>query len=200
MAYLLIPLLAAFAAVLTPAPAAGEPSLDTVREVALAHAGLDTPPDRWSARSRWRNAVPQLRATFGRLDQWDEQVRFDEWLATDDDGAIIFDAAKNQDESGRRTRFDVTVQATLDLGGLVFDPHELVSAREERARLDARYRLVELVHATYLERRDAVEDLARLQGDARHHLRRRIRRLEARLDGLTGGWFSTQLDQDGGPR
>lgn len=170
--------------------AAAEPTVAEVRRAALRYAGLDRRPDRWSARARWRHLLPRLQATAGRIDQVDDNVQFDEWLTHDGDASLLYDSARNQNEDNHRSRGDFTLRATVDLNGLLFDDAELAAAREERARLDARRELVAAVHAAYFEHLAALDALRAATPGERRAKALRVRQLEARLDGLTGGWYA----------
>lgn len=196
MRYALFWLLAAGFVLQSPNAAAVEPTVDEVRSVALRHAGLHRRLDRWSARARLRHLLPEVTVEVGRIDQRDDNVQFDEWLIRDAADALIWDSARNQNEANHRLRTDYTIRATIDLGGLVFDPVELGAAREGRAQYDARLELTSAVHDAYFERLAAIDDLRATdtnKADLRRAAARRVQRLNARLDALTGGWFAHRL-------
>lgn len=184
---------------LAPAPAnAGEPTVDQVRTAALQYTGLHRSTDRWSARSRWRNLLPRVTAYAGWLEQTDDTVQFDEYLSRDGDGNLLFDRAHNGNDHDERARLNYTVRATVDLAGLIFDRAELSAAREERARITHRQQVIEAVHDAYFRRLALRDELQNADPTQRRELALAILRLEARLDGLTGGWFRRELE--GGAR
>ena len=179
----------------TGARAQGEPDVPDVREVrekALRYANLHRAPDRWSARSRWRNLVPEITATVGWIDETDEGTAFNEYLTRGSGGELLFDTARTTNDSTQKFRVHYSVRAMIDFRGLVFDRHELAAAREARDQAEHRRELVALVHDAYFERMALLEALRadRTPDPARA---RRLQMLDARLDGLTGGWFTTQL-------
>lgn len=176
-----------------PRPAAAEPPVAEVRQRALEYADLDRSLDRWSARARWRHLLPRVTAKVGGLDQLDESTDFDEYLSRDSSGDLLFDAARTANDRKERGRLDWEVRAVIDFRGLIFDRAELQAARETRIRAGERRELVERVHHTYFERRELLRRLRDAEPDDRREIAARIVLLEARLDGLTGGWFSASL-------
>lgn len=179
------------------AAVAGEPTVDEVRAQALQYAGLDGEPDRWSGRARWRNLVPRFSATVGWVEDDSFGTTFYEYLSRDAEGDLLFDAARTTNDETQKDRLYYSVRAWVDFRGLVFDPAEIQASREGRIRADRRQALVTMVHETYWERLALLDELAASPNEGRR-IRRRIRMLEARLDGFTGGWFGRRL-VGGGP-
>lgn len=183
-----------FLCALTSVPAhAAEPSISEVREEALRYAGLDRKLDRWSRRARLRHLLPRVSATVGGLQQLDESTEFDEYLSRDSNGELLFDAAKTGNDRKDRGRLDWEIRAWIDFRGLVFDPAELQAAREARIRAGERRTLVAQVHDAYFRRRTLVEQLRQADPEERRAIASDLVRLEAELDGLTGGWFTVAL-------
>lgn len=176
-----------------------EPSVREVQRAALEHAGLEAEASKgWSRRARLANLVPHLEGELAWLDQQDAQRRYEEEVGATDDGALRREALDNQYEDDDRFRRVYSIEAELELGGLVFDSDEVSAARELRKQQEARRELIAVVTDLYFERRK--KQVIRLVTDpdwrSRLDLVLEIERLSARLDGLTGGWFRRQIDSD----
>ncbi len=168
-----------------PRIAGADPTVDEVVDRTLHHAGIEGDVDRWSTRSRLRNLMPRLSGTLGGWDEVDRDSGVTEYLTSDADGALLFDTARTDSGNGEKQRIFWSLRATVDFGGLVFDSAEIAASREARARVLLRVRLVDEATRTYFAWLEAGEDVATK------------RRSRARLDGLTGGWFSRALDEGG---
>jgi len=177
---------------------AAEPTVDEVREIALHYAGLDGEPDTWSGRARWRNLVPRVSATVGWVDEDNARTAFNEYLTRDAQGDLLFDSARTNNDESHKDRLYYSVRAWIDFRGLIFDPAEIQASREARARSARREALVAMVHETYFERVALHDSLDGTSDDASRD-ERRIRMLEARLDGFTGGWFTRRITDGGAP-
>ncbi|MFB6351497.1 MAG: hypothetical protein ABEN55_05365 [Bradymonadaceae bacterium] len=174
-----------------------EPSVRAVRDAALEHADLEeSAVGNWAARARWSNLLPELKGEIAWLDQRDEEFRYSEDIEANDNGRLERESAENRVYQDTRFRRVYSIEAELDLGGLVFDRDELSASRERRKRELARRKLVARVTDLYFERRKKqILRLAAPPDDWRKRLDLvlAIDRLTARLDGLTGGWFRNQL-------
>ena len=177
-----------------------EPPVRDVRRVALRHAGLEKAGDaRWEARARWSNLLPEVGGDVAWLDQRDETFRYTEDIEAQESGRLRRDSARNRFYEDTRLRRAYGVDAEIDLGGLIFDRDELSASRERRKREFARRKLVALVTDLYFDRRK--KQILRLAAPPtgwrkRLDLIMEIDRMTARLDGLTGGWFRKQLEED----
>lgn len=176
----------------TTAAQAAEPTVDEVRAAALTHAGLNGTLDGTRKRTRLRHLLPRVTARVSVLTQDDTDIEFEEFLSRDATGELLFDAARNENATSMRDRYVYSIQATMDLRGLIFDDDELAAARHSRALFDSRARLVEAVHLAYFRRLALVDEL-RGATENRRKLAHEVLALEARLDGLSGGWFSRKL-------
>ena len=178
-----------------------EPSVVAVQEAAMRYAELEKPDGRgWRARARLANLVPEVGGEIAWLDQTDAELRYSEDIETQESGRMYRESAENRFVDDQRLRVVYSVDAELDLGGLIFDRDEIGAAREARHRESARRKLVARVTDLYFERRKKqILHLAAPPADWRQRLDLliEIERLTARLDGLTGGWFRKQLAEGG---
>jgi len=174
-----------------------EPSIRATQAAALDHADLKGAGDgSWAARARWSNLFPEIKGEIDWLDQRDEEFRYTEDIEAGGDGRLERDSARNRLYQDSRVRRVYSLEAEIDLGGLIFDRDELSAARERRKHESTRRELVARVTDLYFERRK--KQILRL-ADPPTDWRKRLdlilelERLTARLDGLTGGWFRDQL-------
>lgn len=178
-----------------------EPSIRATQKAALRHAGLaEADARKWAARARTANLIPELQGEIAWLDQRDAELRYSEDIETAESGQMYRDGAENRFVDDERLRVLYSLEADLDLGGLIFDRDEIAASREVRRRELARRKLVGLVTKLYFERRKSqVLRLAAPPKNWRERLEQllTIERLTARIDALTGGWFEGQLRRSG---
>ena len=174
-----------------------EPSVREVQRAALRHGSLDDMSlQKGRARARWSNLIPIVDGEVAWLGQRDTEFDFQEDLATTEEGRLRHDDARNEYGDDERRRRSYSLELEFDLRGLLFDDAELDVMRESRERLEARGERVVTVTKLYFERRKRqVERILTPRSKWRKQLDLvlAIRRYTARLDALTGGWFSEQL-------
>lgn len=183
-----------------------EPTVRDVQRAALEHAGLDaSAPKSWAGRARLANLIPDLDGEIAWLDQRDIERRYREEIESVESDTLHPDSADSRYQNDERFRTIYSIEAELELGGLVFDSDEVYAARELRQQQTARRKLVAAVTDLYFERRK--KQVLRLATPPRQWRKRldlvlATERLTARIDGLTGGWFrrhleSNRSDEDG---
>ncbi len=175
-----------------------EPSVRDVQNAALRHADLRRDDESgWAGRARLSNLFPEVDGEIAWLEQRDEDLRYSEDIEPREESDGMYRSqAENRLTEDSRLRRAYSIDASIDLGGLVFDRDELSASREKRQREVARRKLVEQVTDLYFERRK--KQILQLADPpdgwrSRLDLLLEIERLTARLDGLTGGWFRRQL-------
>ncbi|QDG49771.1 hypothetical protein FIV42_03165 [Persicimonas caeni] len=178
---------------------ASEPSVAQTRSAALRANGYSRGDlDEWSSRARWSHLLPDVEGEVAWLDQRDKEARYREDLETAETGAMYRDSARNDFVDDTRLRTIYAVELEWDLSGLIYDKSEPTIAREVRRRRDARRELlVEVGEAYYLRRRYLTELILTptTEWKKRIELRLEADRQTARLDALTGGWFSRALSK-----
>lgn len=176
-----------------------EPSAREVQRAALRDAGLDPEvPKGWASRARWANLVPDLEGEVAWLEQTDRQLEYDEDFEFESSAELDPDSADHGFEEDERSRRKYSLEAEVELGGLVFDRDEIYAAREVRQQQTTRQKLISTVSDLYYERR--MKQVLRIVTPERKWRKRlklavTIEKLDAKLDGLTGGWFSRQLPE-----
>ncbi|RAL25404.1 hypothetical protein DL240_04115 [Lujinxingia litoralis] len=182
-----------------------EPTVTQTHTAALAHLNIRAPDlDRWTRRARLSNLLPQIQGQVAWLDQHDLQNRYRENIQADEAGDYQRDYAQHYLYDDTRSRTLFSLRLSLDLSQLVYTPQEMVIQREVRARWKHRDELLHTVTQAYFaRRRHQLRDMLLPPTSPDEALTRHIelQSLTARLDALTGGWFSEQLrDAQGGAR
>lgn len=178
-----------------------EPDVREVQRRVLNHRNIDDErPDRWTRRARLSNLLPRLRGRVRWLDQRDEQQRFREDLETDEEGEDIQrDRTQHRWRDDLRLRYDYSLRVDFRLSELVYSSDEMAIQREIRHRWRTRDEAVERVTDLYYERRRLqLEHELFPEDDPELMLDRllEIDALTARIDAMTGGWFTRQLDRE----
>ncbi|TXD39268.1 hypothetical protein FRC98_02390 [Lujinxingia vulgaris] len=182
-----------------------EPTVAATHRAALQHLEMGAPDlDHWTRRARLSALLPQVQGQVAWLDQHDLQNRFRENIEADESGTYQRDYAQHYLYDDTRSRTLYSLRLSLDLSQLVYTPQEMVIQREVRARWKHRDDLLRTVTETYFaRRRHQLHDMLLVPDSDEEALARHleIQALTARLDALTGGWFSKQLQlAQGGKR
>lgn len=179
---------------------AHEPTVDDVQRHVLRRRQLrDDDIDPWTGRARFAGAIPQIQGQISWLDQRDQRNRFRENITANDAGFYEPNYAQNYMYDDLRLRAIYSLRLTFDLGKLAFSSRELAIARQVQDRHRAADDAVEEVTELYFARRQRqVEELLQRDDDLERALARRleIESLTARIDALTGGWFSEQITEE----
>ncbi|RDV39656.1 hypothetical protein DV096_03575 [Bradymonadaceae bacterium TMQ3] len=184
---------------------AHEPTVADTHQAALRHLEMGAPDlDHWTRRARLSALLPQVQGQVAWLDQHDLQNRFRENIEADENGDYQRDYAQHYLYDDTRSRTLYSLRLSLDLSQLVYTPQEMVIQREVRARWKHRDDLLRIVTDTYFtRRRHQLYDMLLMPDSEEEALARHleVQALTARLDALTGGWFSEQLrSAQGGDR
>jgi hypothetical protein len=173
---------------------ASEPTVAEVRQASLRASGYGSGDlDQWSSRARWAHVLPEVQGEVAWLDQRDKESRYREDIDTNEQGQMLRDSARNDFIDDSRLRTVYAIELEWDLSGLVYDRSEPTIAREVRSRRKARTELlIEVGEAYYLRRRYLMELMLTPESNWRKRMELRLEanRQTARLDAMTGGWFS----------
>ncbi len=159
---------------------AGEPTVESLTVAAVREAELS--PERmrsWMRRVRLAPLLPQVSVRLDRGVQYDES-----W---DDGPTGEKRSVDTDDDTGWR------VQATWDLGRLLFEPNEIGVAREGMNLVELRHEVLREIVRLYFERRRLqVEAVLEPDAPAERAVAReaRIREIESAIDAMTGGAMS----------
>ena len=191
---------AASAQSLTPTPTtSAAPELGDVHRAALRFHGLDGDLDRWSRRARLTGLVPSIELQAGWRGQQDRETTYREDQRFDALGAASIasrDQVRNELDHGSSSQQTYGIKLRLDPGALIFDQRELQSSRHAHQLALHRSRLLDRISDLYFERERARTEHARCRprsSDTCHLLLIDVRHHDARLDALTGGWWSEHL-------
>lgn len=168
----------------------GEPTVRAVQQAALRYAALS--PEIFKGmrtRSRAQAALPQLT------------VRVTKDLDTEDRSLTRYgesDSALPQNISATITNGDdlqLYAEARWKLSESVFNYQETAVMRENRYSAKERQKLLQTVTQVYFERKRALIKLKPTKpgSEAAELAKLKIAQIEAELDALTGGWFTSQL-------
>jgi hypothetical protein len=166
----------------------GEPSFEAVLDAAVSYAGLDPgAEERIASDAAWAALLPDVRFTVRR--SWERDQSLD----------LAHDA---RDDYGIDTDDDLsfTVSAQWDLADLVAPPTAVAARRlaldAESSRRALRLQVAQL-HFERLRLRLQWASVPPDDVSARADIAFAIAERTARLDALTGGWFSAVLGRGG---
>ncbi len=166
-----------------------EPAIRDVQKKAAAYAAAHPAEvDGWRTRARKAHWLPELRLSIGRDQKSD--INQTTTSGTGDPRAT----------TGTDEHMEMDVRLRWELNKLVYAPTEVQLRRETVAASRQRDTLVAEVTKLYFERRRAQVRLLldeHLDVEARVKQELKVAELTAYLDGLTGGWFSSQLKKSG---
>ena len=161
-----------------------EPGVRAVQKKAVGYAAAH-PTEGRARKAHW---LPVLRLSVGR-DQKND-INQTTTSGTGDPRAT----------TGTDEHLEMDVRLRWELSKLVYAPTEVQLRRETVAASRQRDTLVAEVTKLYFERRRAQVRLLmdeHLDVEARIKQELKVAELTAYLDGLTGGWFSSQLKKAG---
>lgn len=168
-----------------------EPTLRQLEMAALKYASLD-PQEiiRWKSKAKWAKALPQLMVGYQQriVNQINNTIQ-DSISVTGSNVTI----GPPQSQSDQNDNFNqgFEIRATWALDEVVFNKDSLSISSEARYRTLMRSQVLDELHQTYFERKKI---LLREEGKKREELtpilQLQLEALEAKLDSLTGGYFS----------
>ena len=168
----------------------GEPTVRAVQQAALKYSALS--PEIFKGmrtRSRAQAALPQLTVRVTKdLDQEDRALtRFGETNNTQPQN--ISATVTNGDD------IQLYAEARWKLNESVFNYQETAVMRENRYSAKERQKLLQTVTQVYFERKRALLKMKPTKpgSEAAQLAQLKIAQIEAELDALTGGWFTSKL-------
>lgn len=163
------------------------PQPQAVCDQAISHAELEGALDNWSGRANARHLLPEIEAEVAVTDTRGVTDNFRETLTPSDSG-FIPKSLQTTTDNDNTERFALKFRATFDFKGLIFDPQEIraeVVSRDRAAERDLRCMQVIDLYFDWWALRFRQESKPTDAVDQA--------RLQAKLDVLTGGWFTKQL-------
>ena len=168
----------------------GEPTVRAVQQAALRYSALG--PEIFKGmrtRSRAQAALPQFTVRVTKdLDQEDRALtRFGESNNTQPQN--ISATVTNGDD------LQLYAEARWKLNESVFNYQETAVMRENRYSAKERQKLLQTVTQVYFERKRTLLKMkpAKPGSEAAQLAQLKVSQIEAELDALTGGWFTSQL-------
>lgn len=156
------------------------PTVEAVVDAALHHAGLRLAQVRsWRRRLTWAGLLPRISGRVARSSSWSE-------------GWDLGPRQSGQDvDSHLALRWEV--RATWDLSRLMFDTRELSISRRSSQIGQERRKLVQHVIQLYYERCSLLHLVRHRTALEEDPQRRRLLRVRALLNALTGGVLAKEL-------
>lgn len=158
-------------------------------------ARLPAEHDRWTTRVRAAGWMPELDVSIHRRLGWNQDSRFKEQLGRVDD-RLEFKTAQTDSLDGEDDQWTFEVSLRFDLQRVIFSRDEFAADETARKNLILRHDLCDRALQLYFSWRESSR-LARVGFHDDRVLHAEARDLaQARIDALTGGWFSTVLKQE----
>lgn len=170
---------------------AAEPTLRQLESAALKYSSLDPQEvGRWKSKAKWAKALPQLMVGYQQriVNQINNTIQ-DSISVTGSN--VTVGPPESQSDQNDNFNQGFEIRATWALDEVVFNKDTLSISSEARYRNLMRSQVLDELHQTYFERKKI---LLREEGKERKEfspmIQLRLEELEARLDSLTGGYFS----------
>ena len=186
---------------------AHEPTLDEMIDAARLYAGYDDKHlQSINSRARLAASLPRVELSYRRLLVQDQGIGWGmggiQGLEVLDEIADFYGDIYDQDPLYFRARDSSLALLTLrwNLDNLILHKDQITISREQGRNSKAEHKLVLRVIKTYNARLRALRKvLLRRSRDKKQEIKRLLRLLEytAKLDGLSGGYFSRQARQRG---
>lgn len=165
------------------------PSIQEVYAQALRYANLEPATvKKWERALRKAPLLPRFQFRFDRRFQDNVNVNLEDTVNVNSTGVTVGPTSQTQVQDANDD-LNFEVRAVWYLDQLLFSPEDLEVSAEGRGLAKDRERLLNQVRKYYF-------DWRRLNSEPRPK-RLELEEIVAALDGLTGGWFNTQIG--GGP-
>lgn len=177
------------------AQTAEEPTLRQLEVATLKYSSLD-PQEvmRWKSRAKWAKALPQVMVGYDQkfVNQINNTIQ-DSISVTSSNITVGPPQAQLNQNNNLNQGFEA--RATWSLDELIFNKDSLSISSESRYRTLMRSQVLDELYQVYFERKK----LLLREGDKRREefsstIQFRLEELEARLDSLTGGYFSKAIE------
>lgn len=161
------------------------PSMQEVYEQALRYAHVEPAMvKKWEHALRKAPLLPRFQFRFDRRLQDNVNVNLEDNVNVNSSGVTVGPTSQTQVQDANDD-LNFEVRAIWYLDQLLFSPEDLEVSSEGRALAKDRERILNQVRKYYF-------DWRQLQ-TAPHPRRLELEEVVAALDGMTGGWFTTQI-------
>jgi hypothetical protein len=168
-----------------------EPTLRQLERAALRYAGMDPAEAvHWKSRARWAPALPKVLVGYEQKSAVQVNNTIQDSISVTSSGISIGppDSSFHQDDDFNQ---GFEVRATWNLDELIFNKDSLAISAESRYRTIVQTQIIEELHQTYFERKKFLLREGERKPEEFPAIKRlQLEELEARLDSLTGGYFS----------
>ncbi len=166
---------------------ATEFSLHQLEKAALTYAGIDPQEVRsWKSHAKWAAALPKVLVGYDQKSSAEINNTIQDSISVSSAGVTVGPPDSSLDQNNDFNR-GFEVRATWDLGELVFNRDNLSISSESRSRTIVRNQVLDELHQAWFERKRL---LLNMSDSPSPTAKLKLEELEARLDSLTGGYFS----------
>lgn len=168
-----------------------EPTLHQLERAALTYSGTDPQEIRhWKSRARWAAALPKVMVGYDKKAYTQINNTIQDSVSVSSSGVTLGPPETKLDQNDNLNR-GFEVKATWDLSELIFTNNSLAISSESRYRTMVRGQVLEELHQVYFERKKILlkEEGKKIE-DMSQMTRLHLEELEAKLDSLTGDYFS----------
>ncbi len=170
---------------------AEKPTLHQLEVAALKYASLD-PQEviNWKSRIKWAKALPQVTVGYEQrlVNQINNTIQ-DSISVTS--SSITVGPPQSQLNQNNNLNQGFEAKATWSLDELVFNKDSLLISKEARYRNLMRSQVLEELYQIYFERKKLLlKEGEKKREELSSITQLRLEELEAKLDSLTGGYFS----------
>lgn len=177
-----------------PSPVLGaEPTLFQLEQATLRYAGMETQEvSKWKSRARWAAALPKVMVGFEQRNAIQVNNTIQDSISVSSAGVTLGppDSSFKEDNNFNR---GFEVKATWELDQIIFNRDALNISSENRYRVVVRAQILDELHQVYFERKRI---LLRGGEEKSPTTQLRLEELEAKLDSLTGGYFSKMKEEE----
>ncbi len=173
------------------AQTAEEPTLRQLEAAALKYSSLD-PQEvmRWKSRVKWAKALPQVMVGYDQkfVNQINNTIQ-DSISVTSSNITVGPPQAQLNQNNNLNQGFEA--RATWSLDELIFNKDSLSISSESRYRTVMRSQVLDELYQIYFERKKLLlREGEKKREEFSSSTQLRLEELEAKLDSLTGGYFS----------
>ena len=174
------------------------PTVQQVAEKAFHYARLNPENVRdWSKKARKAPYLPRLQFTFDRHLKNNINLNVADQVSVGSTGVTVGPPEQTQIQNADNDmNFEVKVVWFLDQ--LLYSKDDLEISAEARELAQERERILNQIRQNYFKRERLAQEVTLLKKSHAPNLEQNLKQIEmadatAVLDGLTGGWFSEQL-------
>jgi len=178
-------------------PARPDPSVHEVQDESVRYLGFDQKEiESWNKKSRWSAALPRLQTGFQK-DLKDLVSLSSRDSVSVSGGSVTVGPTQNNFDQNFNQGTAIDIKAVWYLNELVFNRDTLAASSERRDWIRERHRVLQEATEAYFTRQRLQKELKQKGGslETRERNKLLLDQMTATLDALTGGWFSSRLEE-----